>query len=454
MPVITIDKRNFLRGQSTTVYLSDGGYSPDSIIETGRDSDNVGLLTWGRAYAESSTNIAGIVQASALGYRGSSFFRYSIDGSGRLYETNVSTFTHTVKYTESTKTYNSYSSILSFKDKLYITSTTDIYRESYSFTENDENWWTGTLAKTALTAGVPHILFEYNDLMYITNGNKVWSTDGTTGNTTGFNTLSITDDWIIYQVLTKGDEIYLFAAFKQISSQFQTYQKIFVWDGYSESWNREINLPVGRVFSVTNTINGLFFATSTGLYAFDGYNYSIIPNIRNILYMVPRGKDLFYTDDSYIYRYDLLYKAVYKIGNKPSSDPITHIFYDYHQIISIFTQGATTSKYFTYSFNSAATPSFFTNYYEFETPVWLRKVEILFSGTTPVSTNYSLYIRGELDQELQSIPITTVGIMKWQKNVNHHVDKFRLQLFSNYAGNRTPTWIKIYYEPSERSNNK
>jgi len=451
MPIITIDKRNWIKGQSTTNYLSDGGYSPDSIIETGRDNDNVGLLTWGRARTEYSTNLADKVHASTIGYRGGSPYRYSIGSGGRLYETDVVNLTHTLKYTESVKTYDQYSSILSFKNQLYITSSSDVWQEGYSFSTNDYDWWTATLSKTALTASVPHILFEFGGYMYITNGNKLWSTDGTTGYDSGSNTLTLTDDWIIYNVLTKGSEIYLFAVFKSLNPQIQVPHKIFVWDGYSENWTREIILSTSYVYSAVHTINGMYFSAISGLYLFDGYSYALVPNVRTITYMVAKGKDLFYTDGQSIFRYDTLYKSTYRLGSITSLDPITHIFSDYIQTLTFFTQGASVSKFYNLSYSSTSTPSLYTNYYEFEKPVWLRKIEILFSGTTPASTSYNLYVRGELDAELQNIPITDVGIKKWEKKINHQVDKFRLQLYSGYAGNRTPTWIKIYWEPSERS---
>ena len=452
MPIITIDKRNFLRGQSTVNTLSDGGFSPDSIVEILRESSSFPYLTFGRVKTDSSTNIADFVRASAIGYRGSSFFRYSIGSGGRLYETDLSAHTHTVQYTESVKTYDSNSSILSFKNKLYITSTTNIYRESYAFTENDNDFWTATLTKTALTTGVPHILFEYNDLLYVTNGNKVWSTDGTVGYETGSNTLTLTDDWVIYNVLINGTDIYLFSAYKSPSTTVNQPNKIFVWDGYSESWTREILVSTGVITGVCMTSTGMYFSAGNSLYKFDGYNYSLaFINLNGIQKLVGYRNEIFYTDGGQqVFKYNTVYKATCKIASLPNT--IQFLCAD-TSTITCFILDSTTSKYYSLT-NNTDTTSFYSNFYDFERPVYLRKIEIVFSATTVTNTSYSLYIRNELDTELQNIPITTVGIQKFTKNINHHVDAFRLQLLSSHADNKSIKWIKIYYDGSERSNTK
>lgn len=452
MPVITIDKRNFLKGQSTHNNLSDGGFSPDSIVEVLRESSQFAYLTFGRIKTESSTNIADFARASAIGYRGSSFFRYTIGSGGRLYETDLTTFAHTVKYTESVKTYDSNSSILSYKNKLYITSTTNIYRESYAFTENDNDFWTATLGKTALTTGVPHILFEYNDLLYVTNGNKVWSTDGSVGYETGSNTLTLTDDWVIYNVLANGTDIYLFCAYKNPTNTVNQPNKVFVWDGYSESWIREMTISVGVISGVCMTSTGMYFSAGSSLYKFDGYNYALaFINLNGIQKLVGYKNDIYYTDGGQnVFKYSTVYKATCRIASLANT--IQFLFAD-SSTISCFILDSTTSKFYSLT-NNTDTTSFYSNFYDFERPVYLRKIEIVFSATTITNTSYTLYIRNELDTELENTSIATVGIQKYTKTINHHVDSFRLQLLSNHADNKSIKWIKIYYEPSERSNIK
>lgn len=456
MPVITIDKRNFFKGQSTSSYTSDGGFSPDSTVEVLRQSSSFPFLTWGRVATEYSTNISDYVYGTTVGYR-SGIKRYSISSGGKLYETNPTDNTHTLKYTESVKTYSSgISNVAVFKNKIYVTSTTDIYRENYSFSENDADWWTATLSKTALTATVPHILFEFNDLLYVTNGNKVWATDGTTGYTTGSNTLTLTDDWVINQVLIGNSEIYLFAYFKGYSSATldNVPCKIFIWDGYSESWVREILLSTGIVLSTTVTTTGMFFSSYRSIYNFDGYNYiPVVTNLNGVEQLTSRRDNIFFSAGAEIYKYNTTYKATSKLVTL--SYNVQFLFVDYSDIIHAFAidQGNTKSRFYQINSNTGIT-SFYTNFYEFERPVYLRKVEVVFSANTVTNTSYSLYIRDELDNELQQIQITNVGIRKFTKIINHQVDACRLQLYSGHADNKFVRWIKLYYEPSERTNIK
>jgi len=455
MPVITIDKRNFIKGQSTADTLSDGGFSNDSTVEVLRNGSTFAYLNWGRTKTESSTNIASYIAASAFG---NNLRRYSIDETGKLYETNVTSYTHTLKYTESVKAYDTTSSsIISYKNKLYITSTTDIYRENYTFSENDDNWWTGTLGKTALTTAVPHILFEFNDLLYVTNGNKVWSTDGTVGYTTGSNTLTLTDDWIIYKAYTSGTDIYLFAVFKSLNTSYNKPNKIFVWDGYSESWTREIVLSTDMIRGITMTSTGIYFSDGNYLYKFDGYNYSIVPtNLGEggVKTMVSNKNDIFYVGGTSIYKYNTTYGATCKIATFATYEPV-FIFNDYQDEVTCFTRDQAVSKgVYYYLTNNLDTTSFYSNYYDFERPVYLRKIEIVFSAATVTNTSYTARIRNELDSSIQEISITDVGIQKFTKLINHHLDSFRLHITSNHASNKPIKWIKIYYDPSERSNNK
>lgn len=58
MKILTIDAKNFIRGQSSTKYINDKGFSPDTdSAEINRPYGSKGILYQGRSSTEYSTNL-------------------------------------------------------------------------------------------------------------------------------------------------------------------------------------------------------------------------------------------------------------------------------------------------------------------------------------------------------------------------------------------------------------
>ena len=244
MKVITIDRKNFLKGFSMTKWTNDGGFSPESKgFEVSRGSTR-GLLHNGRQLNETSTNLADNVVALTKYISGQTFGYFALGDAGKIYFTDPSpTISHTVKGTESNKTYDSNSDIIVYNNKLFFTSTNDIGQADLDFNTIDENWWTTAKSKTALTAGVPHKLFIFNGVLYITNGNKIALHDGD-ADTQNDAKLTLPTGWIITDVEVFSNKIFITASYGTNDLTKSTPTMIFVWDGYSENWIKE--LPINE----------------------------------------------------------------------------------------------------------------------------------------------------------------------------------------------------------------
>ena len=167
MPILTIDAKDFFRGVSTTDELADGGFSPLSkginlfaspgLLLPGKNpSNSSGDVSTGGIFAWSThhTNISPGI-GRGVGNNGSydgKFFTLSDAGAatlmasdtGRDYKPNE---TDLIRFGTSNEQFS--------------TSQTNIGKSDYEFGVNDFTWWTVTLGKTALGAGVPHHFVQY-----------------------------------------------------------------------------------------------------------------------------------------------------------------------------------------------------------------------------------------------------------------------------------------------------
>lgn len=457
MNIITIDKSNFLKGQSTTKYLDDGGFSPDSLGFEINNEIYLGLLLAGKSLTLKTSNLGTTVIASCFHIISGVCYYYFIDASGKIYESAVSDITTTLKATESVKTYDNQSDIISYNDNLFATSTTDIMKSDFSFTGSDpiKDWWTVTKSKAALTSGVPHLLFEFNGVLYITNGNKLASWDGTTANDA---ILILPTGWVITAVEILNNRIYLAASQKYQSGMenFNIATKIFIWDGYSASWIDEKKIKTQPITAMIEIDGLIYFFASHSIYIFDGYSYKKLKYINIIITkhkISACNGMLYYALASEVGCYDSILKSF--------STPIKH-----GKTVSVLKIG-----YLTYvdlitaegkgyrCVDNKGTGSFYSNPYTFAQPVYIRKIEILFSTALVTGATYDIKILDEKETAITALTKTVSyavdgAIIKKEYQIDQQLDYFRIQVDSNHADNSPIRWIKIYYEPSEQDESK
>jgi hypothetical protein len=454
MRIITIDRRNFLRGMSSSQWTDEGGFSPQSkgfeISQTGLR----GVLQNGRGLSEDSTNIADNVIAATKYASGSSFIYYALGSGGNIYTTDpTGTITHTVKTTDSAKTYNSFSDIIVYGGNLYATSTTDILKSDLAFSSVDNDWWTATKSKSALTSGVPHKLFDFQGVMFITNGNKLAKWDDTTATDA---TLTLPTGWIITDAEIINNRIYLAACYGVNDTTKNTINKIFVWDGYSISWLSEIPIYEPTI-AFLQQVNGLlYFFAGHSLFVSDGSSYQRVFNFPYET-MAPN----FHTKEVYdgvlyfkgyqgIIAYDTITKAAsYPIYTTSTINVIIigHVYY-----IDLYGE---TNKFWQCSTNNAG-QSFYSNWYDLGSPHYIRKIEVVFPDalTTGSTYDFSLYDEKE-SLHTQTISYALDGGIKFKTYMlNKLVNRFQLKITSTNSANKAIVAIRIYAEPSERHTTK
>lgn len=173
MPII--NPTDFIRGESSSDYIADGGFSPDSYgLNLTKEP---GILY----FIESSTDrggatLTGNIIASCPDPQTTGNDAYFIDDEGAFYRLNGATLT---KGFTGANTYQLGTSDLKpFNDaNFYATSTTAVAQFDNNLGTVTENWWTG------LTSGFRHPLEVVEKELFIADKNVIYYWDGTTSGT-------------------------------------------------------------------------------------------------------------------------------------------------------------------------------------------------------------------------------------------------------------------------------
>lgn len=453
MKSIVIDKSSFLKGTSITDYTSDKGFSPSSYgFEVDRTGSTLGLLSPGRSLADVSTGLSGTVVTKAkFRVAGGSMRYYLICADGKIYETNYSApnNNHTLKDTASGKTFDTNSHAIVYQDGLYITSTNDIYFDPFTFTTPDKVWWTSTKGKSALTVGVPHKMFEFGNTLYILNGNKIASWDGTTALDDAF---ALPTGYIITDAEVDNDVVYL-TIVKNISDfSVYTETKIIVWNGIAtNTWLREVNVFTPAISAIKKADQGFIFWAGGDVYFFDGYNYQWLrqssnPNFNKVVAF--EGK-IYFTDSFGISCYNIrlkIFSTPVYLANTVTVNTIDIIQLDH---IDIFT---TEPKMYRAASNSQSSVTFYSNRYIIPSAI-IRKMIFIFS--TPLATNSS-YTVSVIDETGTAVKTDTISrvidgakSVVYRNNLSIKLNLLQLSvLFGNSANSRIEAII-IFYDDSE-----
>lgn len=458
-PTIIIDKKNFLRGMSSSDHVADAGFSPKSLgIEVGAlngTAPSYGLLLPGRTGAEYSTNLADTVVASCLYFASSVVNYFSVGDAGKLYRTNITNNAHTLLATESAKTYDANSDIIVYNGEIFITSTTDITKSNLAGSVVDNVWWTSTKSKTALTAGVPHILFNYQGNLYITDGNKIHLWDGSTATEAK---LTLPTGWIITSAVIHRNEIYFGASFGTNNYAQKTPTNFFIWDGYSPNWNREMVVYCNNIDAAVSAPDGLYFFSEGFLYKTDGYSYVpmkyILSVSRNWKQVCVKDGVIYFKTYQGVGAYNPRLNSLYHPLYLASQDNIRVINISFVSYIDIF---VSSNKYYRYDTNSDV-KTFYSNLYDFAAPVFVRAVEVIFSEKMSANNEYKLYLYDEAGTAAfeQTISHTADGaLIKFhKKNLSVYLNYLQVALEFKHSSCKSIRAIKIYAEAAERNNSK
>jgi len=453
MKSIVIDKSSFLKGTSITDYTSDKGFSPSSYgFEVDRTGSTLGLLSPGRALADVSTGLSGnVVTRTKFKVSGGSMKYYLVCADGKIYETNYSTPSnnHTLKDTATGKTFDLNSHAIAYKDGFYATSTTDIYYDNFAFTAPDKTWWTATKSKTALTAGVPHKMFEFGDTLYILNGNKIASWDGTTALDDAF---ALPTGYIITDAEVDNDVVYLTVSKNVADWAIYTDTKIIVWNGIStNTWLREVPVFTASISAIKKADQGFVFWAGGDIYFFDGSSYqwlrhSSLPNFNKIVAF--EGK-IYFTDtygiSCFNTRFKIFSTPVY-ITNTITVNTIDIVSADY---IDIFTSEP---KMYRASSNSQTGVTFYSNRYIIPSAI-IRKMIFIFSSPLATNSTYAVTLLDETGSAAKTDTISNAidgaKSVVFRNNLSIKLNLLQLSVLFGNAANSKIESIIILYDDSE-----
>jgi hypothetical protein len=449
MQPITINYKNFLAGESESNYNPDRGFSPSTYgIEVVR-SGYRGLMLAGRSGIEYKTNLSDKILATTQ-YTSSK--HYSIGSAGKIYETLASSpVTHTVKATESVKTYDANSDILCYGGYLFITSTLNVTQCDLPVSAPDNDWWTAVAGGDALTDSVPHKLFEFQGVMYITNGNKLYSWDGSTHDDAAF---ILPAGWVIKDTEIVNNRIYLAAS--KFSSGDPNQTTLFIWDGYSPTWIDEKPLTLSDVTAIKQLGGVLFLFTTLEFFYFNGNDAELISYIGgavNYKKICAYNGQMYFPGTYGIKCYDFKTKG---LSTPIHFTDVSTIFIGFNRSINCFTT-ASAGGFYVFDENNSTDGVFFSDRYFLPAICNIKKVEICFSENLVTNAAYTFALYNENLESMKSQAITYAldgAIHKKVFNINMPADAFYFTLSFENAACKSVRWIKIYYEPREGNTTK
>lgn len=446
MKTITIDQSSFLKGSSLNNNINDKGFSPLSYgFEIDRGS-NLGLLLPGRSLTEYSTGLDGSVVTKAK-YKSTTLKYCLVCSNGKIYETDpLSPGTFTLKDTVSGVTFSGNSHAKIYKEGLFVTSETDIYYDDLTYAVKNKNWWTITQGRTALTSGVPHQQFEFGRKLFILNGNKIASWDGSTSKDAAF---TLPTGWIITSAEVDNDIIYLTIVKSINDSSVFTETKILVWNGISqEDVLREIPVLTPAISVIKKADTGFVFWAGRGVYYFDGANYSWLrySNPQSINSVVGYEGKIYYCDNGVS-----CYNSFLKAFSTPiyTSVGIGAIDIAYIDFIDIFTS---TSKMLRGQTNNAYSQTFYSNTYDITSAI-IRKIELALSSPLATNSQYTIRLYDETGNvaSTQTISKAVDGAKSviFRNNLSVKLNTLKLANTFDNAANTPIRYIKVYYDQSE-----
>lgn len=320
MPQITIDKDNFLRGESISDFSGEGGFSPKSkniIINATDGALGAKGAALGAADCPANLTAVAVAERNAAG-NGPYVFFVDTDEDLHVYTTNGTTLTSDSKE-DTGRNYRTYiTNAIKYKDKIYVSSATDIAYDIAAATP-DYDWGTSVAGFTFTdNAFAPHMFLIVSGVLMISDANTIKGWDGTTGST--YLTFSDTDQKISAWAL-HSDNVYLATTNATLNQKGRNY--LHIWDGRNknntliskdiplpsrclkmESWQGRLILffrdfigefdgvKVNKIsdldWKTDGAFNSMVAQSGDGLYFIDKYNRTS-PTVSCIKHLQPNG---------------------------------------------------------------------------------------------------------------------------------------------------------------------
>jgi len=403
------------RGMSTSDDFADGGFSPKT---TGVNlTSKLGVLQAPALVTDKSANLAGNIITSATDANNTGNENYFVTDTGKFFTWDSSTLT--LRQTDSVKSYTNFATdFIQYKLNAFATSTTDITLLTGSDLGTiDATWWTTTKSKSALTSNRRHEMIVYEDTLFISDGNKLHSWDGTTASESVL--LLSSEQSIISMGIEPGSGYMLLGITEgdKASNSKPALSKVLVWDGFSDKPLRSI--VVDDTVNAFKSVGGTTYVTyGTKFGYWNGSGITFLRTFENVTRSTTTlvfknkitniGNTIYTADGSRVLAYGEVvpgqkvfypaFKNATALGCLASTGG------------SILGMAYATAKFDTLDVESTASISssnFYTNKYNFGRPVYIRGAFVEYPDTGQANgvTSIRLYM---IDDKQASTEFSTL----------------------------------------------
>lgn len=380
------DASDMIKGMSTSDDLADGGFSPNT------DAVNL-IASPGIAYSpasptDKSTNVAGEIIASCEDPQFLGSDRVFVDDEGQFYTWNGTTMTLARTDTTPNNYVQGKTDMAAFDGSVFATSDDTLVKWTV------DSSFSATFV-TGLNANVPHPLLNFENFLYIADGNLLKRINDASDSTPDTMLTLSSLQTIVALSIDPGSGKMLISTTQalNLSSTRSNTNKVLYYDGFSNK--------VMKVVPVDDMITAFPF-TEGQLYAAYGQNLGIW-NGAGVTFL--RKFDLSFSNESLLYKQHFtsngptLYfiegrkiiahgpiresgeKVFYPaFKNQVNSNSLTHIANLGQNILGM---AFATDKFYTWSITSTAssnTQDLYSNEYEFDNELWIRWIRIIYKN--------------------------------------------------------------------------
>jgi hypothetical protein len=269
MPIININWRNFISGESSTDFTPDGGFSPKSFgLNLTKER---GVLHFAENPTDISSNLADDIVATCIDPELSGNDLYLVGDDAHFYRLNGTTLTDVIT---GGNTYQlGTSDMIPFEGSFFATSQNAVAMFNNNIGTLTENWWSG------LSTGVRHPMEVVETELFIADDNVIYYWDGSASGTAF--TLPTTQNVTTLRRHPDGKTLLAFTGdAKDFSHGRNGGGKVYYCDPTIRDWTREV--VIETQVEGSRTVGGTIYVTfGDNVGYFDGNGLKFLRKLSN-----------------------------------------------------------------------------------------------------------------------------------------------------------------------------
>lgn len=334
MPILSLDRKDFIAGCADNDFESEIGLSPEG---KGHNlSYKNGLLTPPPTAENLGTDLGtgetGIMAMGGNGSFGALLLATNSDKDGIFYKLVSTGITQTgVTANDTTRNYDkTWSDIITYNGAYLISSDTNIAQGASTGSSHvmDYDWYTTTVGTSALSAGYPHQMLVWEGACYISDGNTLRKLVGVTPSTpltlpSGAGTAPFISAFIVHNNTFYLATVDGYNEDNQATSGMVKNYNMYVWDGINTTNTLSNKIPLDDKCYAMYSYNGsllMFFEKYIAIWNGIGIRkirtlssavYKTDISVRNEIMYIAEGNNILCYDGS---KFWYLYGGSYDIG--------------------------------------------------------------------------------------------------------------------------------------------